>query len=143
MKPLPFAIYFFFGLLMAGCTDYDVDTPDTPANRSGFIKHFGFEPAGGVTEIYYYADEFGADVRFQLAFKCPDEVAEQIIEKLSLLPSPDDDSGLDPRSDLLWWKPDSTNGRSMWCKQTNDGQYHRVFWYSKEDGRAYYHEYSM
>ena len=143
MNPLRVFILFSFSLLLAACTDYDVHTADTPANRKGFAKHLGFEPGSAVSEVYYYADELGADVRYQLSFKCPKEVAEKIIGGLSLQPRPDDYSGLDPRDDLKWWKPNSIEGLSMWIKRTQGGQYHREFWYCDEDGLAFYHEYSI
>lgn len=132
-----------FSLLLAACTDYDVGTADTPANRKGFAKHIGFEPGSDVTNVYYYADELGADVRYQLSFQCPKQVAEKIIETLSLQPNPPKYNGLDPREDLEWWTPDSTEELPMWIKESEDDQYCWVFWYSKEDGRCYYHEYSI
>lgn len=137
-----FRILLPFSLLLAACTDYDVDIADTPANRKGFTKHLGFEPGKDVTAVYYYVDELGADVRYQLSFECAKGVAMKIITDLSLQPKPDDYSGLDPRNDLKWWKPDSTEGRPMWIKKAKDGQYYWELWYSEEDGRAYYHEYS-
>jgi len=143
MNLLRFSTLLSISLLLAACTDYDVGTADTPANREGFTKHIGFEPSDDVTEVYYYADELGADVQYQLSFKCPKEVAEKIIRDLSLQPKPDDYSGLDPRDDLNWWKPDSTEGHPMWIKRAKDGQHHWELWYSEENGSAYYHEYSI
>lgn len=129
-------------LLVAGCTDYDVNTADTPANREGFARHLGFAPGSDVTAVYYYADGLGADVRYQLSFQCPRVVADKIIKTLSLDPKPADYSGLDPRDDLKWWTPHSTEALPMWIKRSTDGQHHWEFWYSEKDGRSYYHEYS-
>lgn len=143
MKPHRFAILFLFSLLIAACSDYDVDTADAPVNRNGFSKHMGFEPGSDVTAVYYYADELGADVRYQLSFQCPKEIAEKIISFLSLQSKPADYSGLDPRDDLKWWEPNSTDTLPMWIKTAKDGQYHWEFWYSEEDGRSFYHEYSQ
>ena len=142
MKLLPFGLLLSLVLLLPGCTDYDVDTADTPANRKGFAERLGFDPGGDVTGVYFYADELGADVRFQLSFHCPKEIAEKIIGDLSLQPKPDDYLGLDPRADLKWWQPDSTEALPMWIKKSQDGQRHWEFWYSEEDGRSFYHEYS-
>jgi hypothetical protein len=143
MKAIRFIILLSVSLLLAACTDYDVETADTPPNRKGFARHLGFEPGSEVTAVYYYADELGANVQYQLSFECPKEVVERIIRDLSLQPRPEDYLGLDPRNDLKWWKPDSTEGRTMWIKKGKDGQHHLELWYSDEDGRAYYHEYSI
>jgi len=140
---LRFSILLSFSLLWAACSDYDVDTADTLANRNGLAKHLGFEPGSDVTEVYYYSDELGADVRYQLSFKCPKEVVEKIIVDLSLQPKPEGYSGLAPRDDLKWWKPNSTEGLQMWLKEAPDKQYFWELWYSEEEGYAYYQEYSI
>ncbi len=128
--------------VMGGCTDYDVDTPDTAANRKGFERHFKLEPDEDVAQVYYYADELGADVRYQLSFRCGRETIDEIISRLSLAEAPEDHGGLAPRDDLTWWKPDSTSGRSHWVKERRNEHFWEL-WYSAEDGKAYYHEYSM
>lgn len=143
MKLLLVAILVLSAFLVAACTDYDVETADTRANKRGFAKHLGFEPSDEVSGIYYYADEVGGDVRYQITFECSKELAEKIIRFQTLQPKPDNYSGLSPRDDLKWWKPDSIEGRPMWIKKDETGRYYREFWYSKEDGRAYYHEYSI
>jgi hypothetical protein len=100
---------FLVVALLSSCTHYNVATADTLANRKGFESHFGFAPNNTVTNVYYYADELGADVRYQLAFQCPKATVDRIIAKLSLKSVPPDQaqSLLDPHDDLPWWKPDS------------------------------------
>ena len=139
----PFWLILFGILFLAGaCTEYDVDTPDTPANRRGFQSHIGFEPGTDVKRVYYYADELGADVQYQLSFQCSKEVADKIIGTLSLESMPPHQAGLEPRVDLIWWKPDSTTGLPFWSKSKGK-QYYWEFWYSEELKQAYYHEYSI
>ena len=142
MRFLQFVILLWAGLLLSACTDYDVGTADTPANREGFVRHLGFQPGEQVVSVYYYADEFGADVRYQLSFECPPEIAEKIVAELSVRPGSEDDLRLYPRDDLEWWKPGATEGLPRWSTEGGEGQHRREFWYSETDGRAYYHEYS-
>lgn len=139
---LRFCILSFLSLLLLGCTDYDPDTADTEANRKGFARHFGFQPNTEVKAVYYFADELGADVRYQLSFECPEEIAKKIIKKLSLSPKPEGHRGLAPRDDFKWWDADSVNTLPMWMK-SNSEQYYWEFWYSTEDGIAYFQEYSI
>ena len=131
-------------LLMASCTEYDLEIADSPANRKGFEESFGFAADANMSQVYYYADEFGADVRYQLSFKCPRVVVDKIISELSLKPVPQDtaDSLLDPREDLPWWQPDSIDGRDLWIKEEGN-QYYRQLWYSEKNGMAFYLEYSV
>ena len=130
--------------LLSSCTHYDVETADTPANRKGFESHFGFAPNNSITDVYYYTDELGADVRFQLSFQCPKATADKIIAKLSLKSVPPDkaESLLDPRDDLPWWKPDSIDNRDLWIKE-KENEYYWQLWYSEKDGKAFYLEYSL
>jgi hypothetical protein len=137
--PIPAAIT---AMLMCGCTAYDVDTPDTKSNRAGFERHLKTKPSAAISQVYYYADEMGADVRFQLSFKCDRKTIEQIVTTLSLAQAPPDYKGLAPRDDLKWWKPDSTKDRTLWIKEKKH-EYSRELWYSERDSKAFYHEYSI
>ena len=123
-----------------GCARYDVNIPDTVDNRNGFEDHLKIKPDETISQVYYYADELGSDVRYQLSFKCNKETIKKIISKLSLTSG--DYSGLAPRDDLTWWKPDSTKERTHWVKKIND-KYYKELWYSEKDRTAFYHEYSM
>ncbi len=128
---------------LSSCTHYDVETADTPANRKGFENHLGFVPDQNVTGVYYYADELGADVQYQLSFRCPKSTIERIVEKLALEPVTPERAGelLDPRDDLDWWKPDSVTDLPLWGKE-EEGYYWQL-WYSEEDNRAFYQEFSI
>ncbi|MCK5116663.1 MAG: hypothetical protein KAR44_08685 [Candidatus Aegiribacteria sp.] len=138
-----FAICFaFVTTLLCGCTAYDVDTPDTAANRKGFERHLMLAPTDAVSQVYYYADEMGADVRYQLSFKCDKTTIDQIVTGLSLSQAPAEYNGLAPRDDLKWWKSDSIKGRTLWVRERTD-EYYWELWYSENDSVAYYHEYSI
>jgi len=129
-------------LVKASEASYDVDTPDTVGNRKGFERHFKMIPDEGVSQVYYYADEFGADVRYQLSFKCDNSTVDQIIAKLVLTKKPGNHNGLTPRDDLIWWTPNSTKNRSLWTKEKQN-EYYWELWYSEKDNIVFYHEYSM
>jgi len=135
------AIFVVALLAIAGCTEYDVDTPDTSANRAGFARHLKISPSEAVKDVYYYADEFGADFRYQLSFKCDRETIDRIVDSLGLKKGADGYNGLRPRGDLKWWQPDSIDGRSLWIKK-GDRHYFEL-WYSESDSTALYHEYSV
>ena len=147
MKRMTIRVWFgslLLAALLSSCTNYDVETSDTPANRKGFESHFGFAPDNNVTNVYYYADELGADVKYQLSFQCPKATVDKIIAELSLKSVPPDQaqSLLDPRDDLPWWKPDSIDNRDLWIKEKKN-EYYWQLWYSEKDGKAYYLEYSL
>ena len=132
------------GLFFPACTHCDLETADTPANRGGFERHFGFVPDASVTKVYYYADELGIDASYQLSFKCSRETIKRIIEKLSLESVPPEraDSLLGPRDDLPWWNPDSIDNREFWLKEEENAYYWQL-WYSDRDQTAFYLEYSV
>ncbi len=135
-------LFVIVAVCMVGCTSYDVDTPDTPANRKGFEQHLKIKPTETVSQIYYYADEMGADVSYQLSFKCDKKTIDQIVTKLSLIQATADHTRVNPRDDLKWWKPDSTKGRNLWVKEKKNEYYWRL-WYSEQDNIALYYECSV
>ncbi|HNW91838.1 MAG TPA: hypothetical protein PKM88_02895 [bacterium] len=121
---------------------YDISTPDAIGNRKGFEHHFTFAPDTSVSNVYYYADELGADCQYQLSFKCDTATIERIINTIGLVEVTNHDTGLPPRADFTWWTPNSTKGRTLWVKETMD-EYYWELWYSETDGTAFYHEYSI
>lgn len=120
---------------------YDVDTPDTVKNRKGFERHLGILPGENVSRIFYFADELGADCRYQLSFKCDPVTIENIIAVLGLVRS-EEFHGLAPHEKLFWWPLGATEGRDFWMKGSA-GQYSWELWYSESDHMAYYQEYSL
>jgi len=130
------------GMTMFGCSAYDSGTPDSPANRKGFERRLGFRPGEEISQVYFYADELGADMRYQLSFRCDKQMVENIISRLSLVPTPENSNGLDPRDDLPWWRPDSIKGRTHWMKEKENAYYWEL-WYSEDDQVAFYQEYSI
>ena len=142
MRPSLFPVLCLLCSLLISCTDYDLNQADSPANKKGFTKHIGFEPSEDITGVYYYADELGADVQYQLHFSCDKLTFEKICEKLGLQIEKADYSALDPRTDLPWWDKESTKDHVIRVF-VKEGSHHRELWYSEAKKTAYYHEYSL
>ncbi len=86
-SPIPILLV---AVVFSSCTRYTHDKPDTRENRAGFEKHIGFEAPASVSNLYYYADELGADVTYQLGFYTDEKIIEKIISQLSLNQDPPD-----------------------------------------------------
>ena len=144
MKKLGFCLLVLLAALVA-CTRYDHDVPDTEANRAGFERHFGFEPPDDVTDVYYYADEMGADVLYQLGFVAGPETVARIVAALELAPA-DATARRDfniARDDLAWWDAADIAQAAFYQKANDKQDYWQALWYSETTGRVYYLEYSL
>jgi hypothetical protein len=132
--------------LSCGCglfTDYDFDRPDTPANREGFEHHFGFPVPASVSDLYYFADELGADVQYQLGFSTDPETVERIVAALDLTEGapPVDCTGLVRTFD--WWTEDAVVGLTPYWTGDEDRDYYRCLWFDPDSRRAYYIAFSL
>lgn len=128
--------------LIGACTDYDVDAPDTPANQRGFERHFGFAVPASVSELYYYADELGADVAYQLSFKADQQTIEKIAAELGLAQAALD-FGVELAREVDWWDEDAIKNLTPYWKRNAAKDYYWVLWYDPLDQRAYYLEFSL
>lgn len=129
--------------LLFSCTDYDYDTPDTAANRSGFERHFGFPPSGDVENIYYYADELGADALYQLGFTAEPGTVEAIKSRLELTSSevPFDAWGLVREFD--WFRKSDIRDIPGFASPDDSPGTVKRLWYDAPVQRVYYLEYSQ
>ena len=135
-------IFLLFALALFACTRYDVSTPDTSANRAGFEQRLGVKPTADVKGVYFYADELGGDVKFQLRFECSQKTIDAIASHLGLTAAAPPENRLRGRDDLGWWKEQSL--KALACYWKADGQkYFRFLWYDAAKGEAFYLEYSM
>jgi len=124
------------------CTRYDYDQPDTFANQAGFKRHFGFPVPASVTDLYYFADELGADVKYQLGFVADHEAVEKIVTALNLVQrEPDFSSSIAQEFD--WWDADVIDGLTPYWKRSSDEDYYWLLWYDTGSQRVYYIEYSL
>ncbi|MGC9367628.1 MAG: hypothetical protein ACP5FK_11390 [bacterium] len=128
-------------IFISGCTDYDYDTPDTPANLDGFTRHLKMEVTSDVDSVYYYADEMGSDVTYMLNFKCREQTVQNIIDQLNLNSFTQTYCGITPRGDLSWWDNHNVLNLPGWSRRTDD--YYRYLWYDQTTGHVYYLEFSM
>lgn len=71
-------------LTLNSCTRYDIDIADSPNNQSGFKYHLGQAPTAEISGIYYYANELGADVSYQLRFEATEATVQPLIQSLGL-----------------------------------------------------------
>jgi len=129
---------------LAACIHYDHDTPDTSANLAGFERHFGFEPPADVTDVYYYADELGVDVTYQLGFEAGPETVARIVAELDLTQADTPGGfGLGVARDFPWWDMEDIKQATLYQKTNTQRDYWRELWYSAATGRVCYLEYSL
>jgi hypothetical protein len=108
-------------------TDYDFDQPDTPANQEGFEQHFGFPAPASVSDLYYFADELGADVKYQLGFTTDQETVDRIVSELDLTQGKPtlDCTGLVREFD--WWEKGVVEGLTPWFDSSSQRAYYIEF----------------
>ena len=87
MKNLVYSLLIIILAFFANsaCTNYDHEQADTVANQKGFERHFGFPTPASVTDLYYYADELGIDVKYQMGFRADPETIQRIVVELDLV----------------------------------------------------------
>ncbi len=124
-------------------TDYDFDQSDTEANRKGFERHIGFPVPASVSDVYYFADELGADVTYQLGFTADQETVNRIVSELGLTQEAPalDCTGLVREFD--WWKEDAVEGLSPYWKSNDDHDYYWFLWFDPANRKVYYLEFSV
>jgi hypothetical protein len=145
-----FALYFFRLIALSAavvtlvaCTPCDPDVPDTEANREGFERHFGFKAPPDVQDVYYFTDEMGVDVLYQLGFEASPETVARIVGALDLAPT--DSEGLlsSLTYEFPWWDEADMQRATFYQKSNPEQDYWWVLWYSETTGRVYYLEYSL
>jgi hypothetical protein len=129
-------------VVLAACTAYDHDTSDTAANLEGFECHFGFAAPPDVTDVYYFADEMGADVLYQLGFEAGPETVARIVSALGLAQTASEEIGLGLAYTFPWWDEQDIQQATLYWKSSEDQDYWWALWYSEATGRIYYLEYS-
>ena len=136
-------LFALFAVVLLGCEpQYSHDRPDTEPNRAGFQKHFGFPAPDSVSNLYYFADALGADVKYQLGFSADGAVIQEIVDKHQLTEA-NDETHIPTAREFDWWVSDEVKMLPVYWKKTADKEYYRYLWYSKETMQAYYLEYSL
>lgn len=146
MKILKFPTLNLLAVTLIGffcCTNYDYDKPDTPANLKGFERHFGFAAPESVTDVYYFADELGADVTYRLGFKADQETIDKIVSDLRLTQG--EPELVDPSlgHKFAWWDEKDIGNLTPYWKSNPKKDYYWLLWYNPTSQRAYYVEFSL
>lgn len=133
-----FYVFLFCLLLVFGsCTRFDTKTPDASANRKGFETHLGFPPAEEVTEVYFYADEWGGDAKYLLAFKAPSEVVDRIVREQGLKPATTCIYAGDQER-YPWWDPQVRRLGRCYALEDEQREILCYLWYEPESRRCQY-----
>ncbi|MCP4538466.1 MAG: hypothetical protein GY832_15125 [Chloroflexi bacterium] len=135
-------VVIFLSILACG-TDYDWDTPDTPANQKGFENHFGFAVPESVSDLYYFADGMGFDPLYMLGFKTDQDTIDKIVSELKLEQG---DPGFGTEyltQDVPWWDDEDIENLTPYWKTNQDETYFWLFWYNPTSQRAYYLEFGL
>jgi len=118
-----------FPLVFCSCSRCDYDKPDTKANRNGFRNLCGFVPGKETTGIFFYADEWGKDAAYWLAFSAPQEVIDKIIQKLKLKQAVWDTGSNPIVDDFPWWDA-AERSRSDYYRFEDEDRTIRELWYN-------------
>lgn len=140
MKHLALAFLQLFTL--CGCTDYNHDKADTPANKKGFARRLGQQPAADVKGIYFYSDGMGADCCYQLRFECSQKTHDALVHSLSLTKATEIEGHL-PGRDFPWWNAKAVASLPLHWKVNAKGDYYWLLWYDSAKNEAFFLEYSV
>lgn len=140
MKHFPIAV--LLAIALCGCTDYNHDKADTPANKKGFARHLGQQPASDVKGIYFYADEMGADCSYQFRFECSQTTHDALVQSLGLTNATRVEGHLRGR-DFPWWDDKVVDALPVHWKVNNQDDYYWFLWYDSAKSEAFFLEYSL
>lgn len=131
------AIALLLLLFLFACSPCDIDQPDTAANRKGFEAHLGFQPTGEVTEVYFYADEWGGDAKYLLAFKAPQNVVDSIVKQQELKRESNQDYDSDSEK-FPWWSSEFRRQAEFYQFEDERREILRQLWHDPATGRCHF-----
>ncbi len=136
---LGLAFYFIDRLLPS----YDSDRPDTENNKKRFESHLETDFNPSVKNIYSYADFLGIDYSVHIAFEADSQTINQIIQNKDMkIVSEEKGGGLYNGLDFPWWHRYELE-KMVPYQYGNLGDYMEFLWYDRNNGKAYYQEFSM
>ena len=121
-------------------TRVDADKADTAANIRFFRRRFGVPPGQAYTGIVCLANELGADVWYQLVCTCDGTAMRRLVQALGLQPAPAESLAATPREMPPGWPAGVTTDLPAWSRQ--EFRRYRTLWFSEQQGRLYYLEYT-
>ena len=136
------ALAFLRLVTLCGCADYNHDKADTPANKKGFARRLGQQPAADVKGIYFYADGMGADCWSQLRFECSQKTHDSLVHSLSLTDAVKLEGHLRGR-DFPWWNAEAVAALPLHWKVNAKGDYYQLLWYDSAKEEAFFLEFSI
>lgn len=125
-------------LLSTSCSRYDHKTPDSAANRKGFSQILRQKPGPEVKNVFFYADEWGGDAVYVLAFEAPASVIDRIVGELKLTPRPNDAfrAPYNVPAELTWWRADEREKSQFYA---NHGEkVESMLWYNPDAKKCQY-----
>lgn len=126
---------------------FDSDIPDTQANKKNFRHFIKVDITPDVTHIYCFDDAIGQDGDYMFSFNCNAKTAEDIIKRHDLTKDSilgNNQEGM--QHDFFWWdkkRIDELERFSWNSDNENKKNLHKIFWYDKENQKAYYFEYDL
>ena len=129
-------------VMLAACTSYTHDQPDTLPNIAGFESHFGFAPPPDVSELYYYADELGSDYTYQLGFRAEPATVEHIVAQLELEQEQPALSQFIAR-EFPWWQASDLKPLTPYWKKNQKGSHYWFLWYAADTKQVWFLEFSL
>lgn len=130
-------------LTLNSCTRYDIDIADSPNNQSGFEYHLGQAPTAEISGIYYYANELGADVSYQLRFEATEATVQPLIQSLGLSNEFPAIEQAIARTDFSWWNADQIEALRPYWKTNGSEDYYWILWFDETAEEAFFLEFSL
>lgn len=114
-----------------------------PKNSSNYFKNFiGFAPTEDVKKLKSYADNFGVDASYWLAFECEDSTVQKIVATLHLRRSQTTSDGLgggalnvEPTS---WWDTSFTFNSKPYTNISEETRLFYFLWHDSIQKKAYF-----
>gem|GEM_PF-5012289 len=127
-----------YGLL----AEYDIDKPDTKANRERFEDYLKIPATEDVKEVYCYADFMGADYTIQMPFNCDTSTLSKIIAINSLSPDSVTSQGINLAREFNWWN-EKLLDTIPYFTSIKENELYKYLWFDSSAGKAYYLEFSL
>ncbi len=127
-------------LTIVGCSRYEPEKPDAPANRKGFKAITRIEPGMDVKNVYFYADEFsGINPLYCMAFQASRKTVERIVEELNMTESNSvvtKEPLVNIPAKLKWWNAESRRKSKFYFVREEASKSEYFFWHDPVTGEC-------
>ncbi len=126
---------------------FDSEMPDTEANKKNFREFLKVTVSPDVKNIYCFDDAIGSNADYMFSFNCNSTTAQKIIKRHKLKKDSiigNNCEGLQ-HDGFIWWDKKRINELQSysWNSDNKGKKIYKVFWYDKQNNKAYYFEYDM